>query len=124
MHSFRYLSMTAQATGYKIGERHILKVRKNREMELGDKFNIRAFHRHVLTCIGPLEMLEDCVKEEEQLPFPKMRPRRPRTGLKKSASSSRTGSSASKPQLSTAAYYIQVPMSVILLAILSKMHLI
>ena len=39
------------------------------QKELGDKFDIKAFHRHILTCLGPIEMLEECVKEEENLSF-------------------------------------------------------
>ena len=65
----RYITLPGQAVSYKIGEFKILEIRKNREEELGENFDLRAFHRHILTCIGPIEMLEDCVKEEEKLPF-------------------------------------------------------
>ena len=50
----------------------IQEIRKRREKELGSDFDLGAFHRHVLTCIGPIEMLEECILEEEQLPFPKV----------------------------------------------------
>ena len=50
----------------------IQEIRKRREKELGVNFDLGAFHRHVLTCIGPIEMLEECILEEEQLPFPKV----------------------------------------------------
>ena len=63
----RYITLPGQAVSYKIGEFKILEIRKNREKELGENFDIKAFHRHVMTCIGPIEMLEDCVKEEENL---------------------------------------------------------
>ena len=44
--------MPGQAVTYKIGEIGIQKARKNRQKELGDKFDLKAFHRHVLTCLG------------------------------------------------------------------------
>ena len=66
----RYITWPAQATAYKIGEIKIREIRQRREKALGSKFNLGAFHRHVLTCIGPIGMLEECIKEEEQLPFP------------------------------------------------------
>ena len=50
----------------------IQEIRKRREKELGANFDLGAFHRHVLTCIGPIEMLEECILEEEQLPFPEV----------------------------------------------------
>ena len=62
--------MPGQATAYKIGEMKIQEIRQNREKALGLDFDLKKFHRHVLTCIGPIEMLEECVIEEEQLPFP------------------------------------------------------
>ena len=68
----RYITWPAQATSYKIGEMKIQEIRKRREKELGSDFDLGAFHRHVLTCIGPIEMLEECILEEEQLPFPKV----------------------------------------------------
>ena len=61
--------MPGQAVTYKIGEIGIQKARKNRQKELGDKFDLKAFHRHVLTCLGPISMLEECIKEEENLSF-------------------------------------------------------
>ena len=69
---FRYITWPAQATSYKIGEMKIQEIRKRRKRELGSDFDLGAFHRHVLTCIGPIEMLEECILEEEQLPFPKV----------------------------------------------------
>ena len=61
--------MPGQAVSYMIGNIGIQKARKNRQKELGDKFDLKAFHRQVLTCLGPIEMLEECIKEEENLPF-------------------------------------------------------
>ena len=49
--------MPGQAVTYKIGEIGIQEARKNRQKELGDKFDLKAFHRHVLTCLGPISML-------------------------------------------------------------------
>lgn len=65
----RYITMPGQAVTYKIGEIGIQEARKNRQKELGDKFDLKAFHRHVLTCLGPISMLEECIKEEENLSF-------------------------------------------------------
>jgi len=83
----RYITWPGQAVSYKLGEIRIQELRKKRQKELGDKFDIKAFHRHILTCIGPIEMLEECVKEEEKLPFikrdpneDKIRLRQPRLG--------------------------------------------
>ena len=44
----RYLVIPGQATGYKIGMLEIQKMRKKAEDELGDKFDIRAFHDTIL----------------------------------------------------------------------------
>lgn len=65
----RYITWPGQATAYKIGEIKIREIRSRREQELGSNFDLGAFHRHVLTCIGPIDMLEECILEEEQLPF-------------------------------------------------------
>ena len=43
--------MPGQAVTYKIGEIGIQEARKNRQKELGDKFDLKAFNRHVLTCL-------------------------------------------------------------------------
>ena len=51
----------------------VREIRQRREKALGQNFNLGAFHRHILTCIGPIEMLEECVIEEEQLPFPEIK---------------------------------------------------
>ena len=55
----RYISWPAQALSYKLGEIKILELRALAEKELGDKFDIRAFHDAVLG-IGsvPLPVLE------------------------------------------------------------------
>merc|ERR1719433_1945399 len=66
----RYITWPGQATAYKIGEIKIREIRQRRQKALGSDFDLGAFHRHVLTCIGPIEMLEECVIQEEQLPFP------------------------------------------------------
>jgi len=55
----RYMAFPGQALGYKIGQLKILELRAKAEKELGEKFDIRAFHNLVLEsgCI-PLEVLE------------------------------------------------------------------
>ena len=55
----RYIVMPGQATSYKIGMMKIQQLRKKAEGELGDKFDIKAFHDTVLGGGAlPLEILE------------------------------------------------------------------
>jgi uncharacterized protein (DUF885 family) len=56
----RYMAGPGQALSYKIGQLKIRELRAKAEAELGDKFDIRAFHNQVLEsgCI-PLKVLED-----------------------------------------------------------------
>ena len=59
----RYLVIPGQATAYKIGMIEIQRFRKISEDQLGDKFDIRAFHDTVLSGGAlPLSMLERQVK--------------------------------------------------------------
>jgi uncharacterized protein (DUF885 family) len=59
----RYLVMPGQATSYKIGMLKILELRANAKAQLGDKFDIRAFHDTVLNGGAlPLEVLEKRVQ--------------------------------------------------------------
>lgn len=54
----RYIVMPGQATAYKIGMIHIQTLRAKAESELGDRFDIRAFHDTVLGGGAlPLDML-------------------------------------------------------------------
>ncbi len=45
----RYFVAPGQATAYKVGELKILSLREKAKAELGDKFDIKAFHDQVLT---------------------------------------------------------------------------
>ncbi|MCW8092091.1 DUF885 domain-containing protein [Alteromonas sp. ASW11-130] len=59
----RYISMPGQALAYKVGERHIKQLRQQAEDELGDKFDIRAFHKQVLIDGGiPMPLLSEKIK--------------------------------------------------------------
>jgi uncharacterized protein (DUF885 family) len=71
----RYITWPGQATAYKIGERHIKRLRKTMEQDLGSKFDLKKFHRNLLNCYGPLELLDECVKSASrlQLSSPKKR---------------------------------------------------
>ena len=44
----RYMAWPAQALGYKVGQLEILKLRQYGKDQLGDKFDLRAFHDEVL----------------------------------------------------------------------------
>ena len=44
----RYMAWPAQALGYKIGQLEILKLRQYSKDQLGDKFDLRAFHDQIL----------------------------------------------------------------------------
>lgn len=60
----RYMAWPGQALSYKIGQLKIRELRAKAEQELGDKFDIRAFHRLVLEsgCV-PLDILERKIEQ-------------------------------------------------------------
>ena len=54
----RYCVLPGQACSYKMGQLSILKLRGELQRELGDKFDMRAFHRALLEGGGiPVAML-------------------------------------------------------------------
>ena len=60
----RYFVMPGQATAYKVGELKIMELRSKARAELGDKFDIKAFHDQVLTHGGlPLTSLETVIDD-------------------------------------------------------------
>jgi uncharacterized protein (DUF885 family) len=60
----RYMAWPAQALGYKIGQLEILKLRQYAKDQLGDKFDLRAFHDEVLNGGAmPLDVLSTRVHE-------------------------------------------------------------
>lgn len=56
----RYITWPGQATAYKMGEQAIRNLRAKLEKE--EDFDIKQFHTDVLTCYGPMNLLEDCVR--------------------------------------------------------------
>ena len=55
----RYLVMPGQALAYKIGQLKILQIRERAEVQLGEDFDIRAFHDELLGAGAlPLDLLE------------------------------------------------------------------
>jgi uncharacterized protein (DUF885 family) len=52
--------MPAQALGYKIGQLKLLELKAKSQQELGDRFDIKAFHDQVLDSGAlPLDLLEE-----------------------------------------------------------------
>jgi uncharacterized protein (DUF885 family) len=55
----RYISYPGQALSYKIGQMKFLELRKRAQDQLGDKFDIRAFHDEMLNGGAlPLDVLD------------------------------------------------------------------
>ena len=60
----RYMAWPAQALGYKIGQLEILKLRQYSKDQLGDKFDLRAFHDEVLAGGAlPMDVLSTRIHE-------------------------------------------------------------
>lgn len=60
----RYISWPAQALSYKIGEIKMIELRTLAEAELGEQFDVRAFHDQILTNGSlPLALLEELTKD-------------------------------------------------------------
>jgi uncharacterized protein (DUF885 family) len=60
----RYIVWPGQALGYKIGQLKIIELREKAKRELGDKFDIKAFHDEVLGAGAlPMDVLEQRIND-------------------------------------------------------------
>jgi uncharacterized protein (DUF885 family) len=60
----RYIVWPGQALAYKIGEMKFKELRAYATSELGQKFNVRAFHDQLLACGAlPMDALESRIKD-------------------------------------------------------------
>ena len=60
----RYIAWPGQALAYKIGQLKIMELRDKAKTELGDKFDIKDFHDHILSFGSiPMNILEEKVDE-------------------------------------------------------------
>ena len=60
----RYIAWPGQALGYKIGQLEILKLREYAKSQLGDKFDLRAFHDQVIDAGAlPMDVLSTRIHE-------------------------------------------------------------
>ncbi len=60
----RYIVWPAQALGYKIGQLEILKLRQYAKDQLGDKFDLRAFHDEILGAGAlPMDVLKERIED-------------------------------------------------------------
>jgi uncharacterized protein (DUF885 family) len=58
----RYAAYPGQALSYKLGELKILSLRNQAQHQLGDRFDIKAFHDQILTGGSmPLQILQEQV---------------------------------------------------------------
>jgi uncharacterized protein (DUF885 family) len=58
----RYIAWPAQALSYKLGQLKILELRERAKKELGDKFDIKAFHDEILNGGNlPLDVMDQRV---------------------------------------------------------------
>ena len=59
----RYIAVPAQALAYKMGQLTIRKLREEAKTQLGEKFNIKAFHDEILDGGAmPLDLLQERVE--------------------------------------------------------------
>ena len=59
----RYIAWPGQALAYKMGQLTILKLRDEAKKQLGDKFNVKAFHDEILNGGAmPLDLLQERVE--------------------------------------------------------------
>jgi uncharacterized protein (DUF885 family) len=60
----RYIGWPGQALGYKIGQLKILELRDRSKKQLGDKFDIRAFHDQIVGAGAlPLDLLDERINQ-------------------------------------------------------------
>ena len=62
----RYITWPGQATSYKLGELKFHELRAAQEKKKKADFDLKKFHTSLLSCIGALDSVEDCINAKKE----------------------------------------------------------